>query len=215
MAKYVLASRSPRRRELLALVVPPEQIIVLPPPDAREAGFDGLHDLPSINQRLAQIARAKALAAPRLPAASGDGNQMVIAADTVVVAGDPPGGLRVFGQPPDENWQATVRDWFTRFYAGRTHRVLSAVCVVDAAGRLEERVVESLVTMHAQIERWLDWYLATGEPVGKAGGYAIQGAGSIFVERVSGSFSNVVGLPLEALLELLAVFGPLPAPGRR
>jgi septum formation protein len=207
---YLLASRSPRRRELLALVVPPEQIIVRPPPDEREAGFEGLHDLGSIRQRLAEIARAKvqAVMVNLPPSPDPEANRsIVIAADTIVVVQDPMVGCRVLGQPPRENWQATVREWFTRHYAGRTHRVLSALCVWRLAAGPEERVVETLVTMRADVDRWLNRYLASGEPLGKAGGYAIQGAGSIFVGRVEGSLSNVTGLPLEALLQLLEQHG--------
>ena len=67
--------------------------------------------------------------------------------------------------------------------------------------------MKSEVTFRADSERWIDWYLATGEPKGKAGGYAIQGAGSIFVARVEGSLSNVVGLPLRELWEIFDELG--------
>ncbi|HXY34093.1 MAG TPA: Maf family protein, partial [Planctomycetaceae bacterium] len=66
------------------------------------------------------------------------------------------------------------------------------------------RVVTSRVTFVEDVDRWLDWYLSTEEPRGKAGGYALQGAGSIFIAKVEGSLSNVVGLPLAELLEMLA-----------
>jgi septum formation protein len=81
---------------------------------------------------------------------------------------------------------------------------LTAVYVTTPDGRFAERLVETRVTFHSDIDRWLNWYLLTGEPRGKAGGYALQGAGSVFIERVEGSLSNVVGLPLEALLEMFA-----------
>ena len=63
------------------------------------------------------------------------------------------------------------------------------------------------VTFRADAKKWLDWYLDTDEPLGKAGGYALQGAGSLFVEQVTGSISNVVGLPLEAAIECLNELG--------
>ncbi len=74
-------------------------------------------------------------------------------------------------------------------------------------GQKAHRVVESEVVFHTDSQRWLDWYIATGEPRGKAGGYAIQGAGSIFVSHVEGSLSNVVGLPLRELWELFEELG--------
>jgi len=73
--------------------------------------------------------------------------------------------------------------------------------VRDGKGTSVERIVKSDVTFIPDVERHLEWYIRTGEPRGKAGGYAIQGAGSIFISKVTGSLSNVVGLPLEALLD--------------
>ena len=70
-------------------------------------------------------------------------------------------------------------------------------------GRIAERIVRSSVTFYDDIERRLDWYLATGEPRGKAGGYAVQGAASIFISRIEGSLSNVIGLPLRELFDVL------------
>ncbi len=100
--------------------------------------------------------------------------------------------------------QETVRRWFHEDFAGKTHVVATALILehVDSAKRVS-RVVNSRVTFTNDVDRWLDWYLATGESRGKAGGYALQGAGSIFVSNVEGSLSNVVGLPLAELLEML------------
>ena len=122
IARLILGSRSPRRRELLELLIPPESIDVLPPRSSDELGFDGLTSWLDIARRLQQIAQSHV--------------------------------------------------WFRE----------------DA-------------------EPLLDWYLATNEPLGKAGGYALQGLGSVFVTRVEGSITNVVGLPLEAITELLPQFG--------
>jgi septum formation protein len=202
----VLASRSPRRRELLAMVVPAGRITVVPPRDAAEPGFDGLHDLRAIQQRLVEIARLKAadvkqqLALKNAPDASG---AVIIAADTTIVATAADGALHVLGQPPDDDsWKEAIRHWFRDYYAGRAHQALTALCVHGPGGRIAERVVSTEVTMIADVESRLEWYIETEEPRGKAGGYAIQGAGSVFVSRVTGSLSNVVGLPLEALLEV-------------
>jgi septum formation protein len=202
----VLASRSPRRRELLGLVVPTDRIIVVPPRDAAEPGFDGLHDLPAIQQRLVEIARLKAadvnqqLALKNAPDASG---AVIIAADTTIVATAADGSLHVLGQPPeDDSWKETVRTWFREYYAGRMHRALTGLCIHGPGGRIAERIVTTEVTMIADVESRLEWYIEMEEPRGKAGGYGIQGAGSIFISRIAGSLTNVIGLPLEALLDV-------------
>jgi septum formation protein len=204
---FILASRSPRRRELLGLVVPAEKIVVVPPRDAAEADFEGLHDLPAIECRLAEIARAKATDVARQLSTkdvqTGTMRVVVISADTAIVATGADGRLHVIGQPPDDDsWSQTVRRWFRDYYAGRTHLALTALCVLETRGPSAERIVKTEVTFIPDVEPHLSWYIGTGEPRGKAGGYAIQGAGSIFISEVTGSLTNVVGLPLEALLEI-------------
>jgi septum formation protein len=116
----------------------------------------------------------------------------------------------VLGQPPDDvSWQETVRRWFREDFAGKTHLVATALILEQVDnGKRVSRVVTSRVTFANDVDRWLDWYLATGESRGKAGGYALQGAGGIFVSKVEGSLSNVVGLPLAELLEMLAALCP-------
>ena len=203
----ILASRSPRRRELLGLLLPPERICVVPPRDASEAGFEGLHKLADIQSRLLEIARNKAadVSSQLTSAAAGEAHSapyVIIAADTTVVSVRG-GNLQVLGQPPeDDSWRNTVRHWFREYYAGRTHLALTALCVIGPEGRKAERMVTTEVTMIADVESHLEWYIGTEEPRGKAGGYAIQGAGSVFISHVTGSLSNVIGLPLEALLEV-------------
>jgi septum formation protein len=189
------------------LVVPAEKIVVVPPRDAAEAGFEGLHELPAIECRLAEIARAKAadvagqLSTTALRPASA--RALVIAADTAIVATAANGSLHVLGQPPDDDsWSQTVRHWFRKYYAGRPHLALTALCVREPGGPAVERIVKTEVTFIPDVERHLEWYIGTGEPRGKAGGYAIQGGGSIFISNVSGSLTNVIGLPLEALLDV-------------
>ena len=197
----VLGSRSPRRQELLSLLVPTERILILPPTDPEEPGFEQLHDEAAIMQQLRRIAAMKnenVRARAECPCEA-----VVLTADTVIVAGEP-GMLEVLGQPPsDPDWKTTVRGWFIDHYLARTHRALTAVVLTSADGRRAERIVETHVTMGPPNLALLDWYLDTGEPLGKAGGYAIQGAGSVFISRVEGSLSNVVGLPLEAVGEML------------
>ena len=210
---FVLASRSPQRLQLLSLLVPRSQIRVLPPTTSVEAGFDGLTDLPGIQTRLLSIAATKCDNTLRQlgPFCT---DTVAIAADTIVIAGDnnalaadnrevadsaaDKSGLEVLGQPADA---ATVRRWFTDHYAGRTHRVLTGLRVVTATQQ-REAIATTHVTFRRDVAARLEWYLNTGEPFGKAGGYAVQGLGSTFIERVEGSLTNVIGLPLETLLRV-------------
>ncbi len=205
----VLGSRSPRRLELLRQVHPADLIEVVPPTSTAEAGFAGLHNWPSIEARLLEIASAKCAdvtgqVRKRLGEATAP---IVIAADTIIIV-ERCGNFHVLGQPPaDDTWQETVRRWFREDFAGKTHLVATALILEHiASGQRASRVVTSRVTFVADVDRWLDWYLATEESRGKAGGYALQGAGSVFVSKVEGSLSNVVGLPLAELLELLAAW---------
>ncbi|MDX1965925.1 MAG: Maf family protein [Planctomycetaceae bacterium] len=210
--RYILGSRSPRRRELLAYLIPDDQIEVLAPPSTDEADFEGLSSWPGIRQRLVEIARHKAEQVARQAEGRLE-TSTIIAADTTVVAS---GGaesstlegcrtpLLSLGQPPeDDTWSEVVRSWFHDYYAGRTHWAATALVVRRPDGRAFCDVVSTAVTMRSDVDPLLDWYLATGEPRGKAGGYALQGAGSLFITRVDGSLSNVIGLPLERLREIL------------
>lgn len=207
--RWILGSRSPRRLELLQHIVPADSIEVLPPHDSDEAGFDGLHDRAGIEERLLEIARAKCDdVVAQLPTGDAeDSRVVVITADTVIIAADTQGRPVVLGKPPeDDAWPETVRRWFMDYYFGRTHTTATALCVA-VNGQRAERIVETRVTFDEPGERWLDWYLSTDEPRGKAGGYAIQDAAGIFVSRVDGSLSNVIGLPLRELLEMLEQLG--------
>lgn len=207
----VLGSRSPRRKELLSLLVPTERILILPPSDPDEPGFEGLRDEAAIIDHLRQIARMKnqnVRARPECPREA-----LVLTADTTIVAGGP-GDYTVLGQPPaTADWRATVRDWFHDHYFGQTHRAMTAVVLSHPDGRQVEQVAETRVTMRAADSALLDWYLDTDEPLGKAGGYALQGAGSVFIERVDGSLSNVVGLPVEVVRMMLSQFNERPFAG--
>lgn len=200
-SRLILGSRSPRRLELLSLLVPRDRIEVRAPMNPDEEGFDGLDTEPKIEQRLLQIARDKnADVAAQIPG----GTHSILTADTTIVGCDSAGRLAVLGQPPDdETWPDVVRGWFHLYYLGKTHIALTAVCLRTPDGRRHEVVARSEVTFRSADEAWLDWYLATGESRGKAGGYGLQGAADVFVERIVGSPSNVVGLPLRETAELL------------
>ena len=208
-SRLILGSRSPRRCELLELLVSPELIDVRPPLSSDELGFEGLTSWLEIAQRLQRIAREKNDdVLSQLSPQSVDAG-LVLTADTVIVASDADAQFHVLGQPPaDESWRDIVRGWFRDLYAGRSHIAATAVCLTERlSGRRLERIVQSHVWVRDDVEPLLDWYLATDEPRGKAGGYALQGLGSVFVTRVEGSITNVVGLPLEALVELLPQLG--------
>lgn len=122
---------------------------------------------------------------------------LVVGADTVVVLD----GV-IFGKPKDA---ADARGILSRL-SGRTHQVLSAVVLVSD-GVCTTELVETKVTLATLTSSQIERYVDTGEPLDKAGAYAIQGLGAIFVERIEGCYSNVVGLPLQVLAKLLTAAG--------
>jgi septum formation protein len=203
--ELILASASPRRRELLARFGLPFEVL---PAEIDETLPPGV----SVAQAVAELARRKArIAAARLgPATSGAASPrsaIVIAADTLVVLDGRP-----FGKPLS---RADARRMLSAL-RGRTHQVVTAVAVVETAtGREDVEAVTSEVTMRQFDDAELERYLATGESADKAGAYALQGAGGRLVAGVEGSATNVIGLPLETLLRLLrrvgvAVSEPVP-----
>jgi septum formation protein len=182
----VLASSSPRRLALLA------QIGVAP---ARVAHPD-VDEAPLASERprdyVRRIARTKAEAVPRAA------DEVILAADTTIAAGH-----RILGKPADE---AALRAML-RLLSGRRHRCLSAVAVIDTAGRLRERLSDTIVAFKPLSATEIDAYVAGGEGMGKAGGYAIQGRAEGFVKYLAGSHSGVVGLPLYETRALLVASG--------
>jgi septum formation protein len=186
----VLASASPRRLELLRQVgLTPDRI---DPADIDETPRRG--ELPPAHaMRLAQE-KAQAVIA-RHPGAC------VLAADTVVAC-----GRRILPKTEDE---ASARSCLG-LLSGRRHRVHGAIALVSPDGRLASRRVESQVSFKRLSEAEIGAYLRTGEWQGKAGGYAIQGRAAALIRWVSGSYSNVVGLPLFETTQLLAGRGYRP-----
>lgn len=179
----VLASSSPRRLALLAQIgIVPHRIAV---PDIDEGERPA--ELP--RPYVLRIATEKALAVPR---AAGE---VVLAGDTTVAV-----GRRILAKPVDE---ADLRRMLA-LLSGRRHHCFSAVCVVGDDGKPRTRVSDTIVTFKRLSAAEIDWYVASGEGMGKAGGYAIQGGAEGLVRFLSGSYSGVVGLPLfetRALLE--------------
>ncbi|MCA9015845.1 MAG: Maf family protein [Planctomycetaceae bacterium] len=203
--KIILGSRSPRRKELLAQIIPEASIEIKPPHNSEEAGFDQLCDLDSIRHRLISICTSKNDDVFQQVSQREPAHCPILTADTIVVIERQDSSCHVLGQPPaGPEWRQTVRDWFLEDFAGKTHRVLTGLCLREG-GQMTTEVAQTLVTFHERdyVQKHLEWYLSTEESVGKAGGYAVQGAGSIFVNRIEGSLSNVVGLPLENVLGLL------------
>lgn len=121
----------------------------------------------------------------------------VIAADTIVVLGD-----TILGKPAD----AADAEQMLRELSGRTHEVKTATAVFYQAKTLL-RVVTTKVHFRRLTEEEINWYVGTGEPLDKAGAYGIQGKGAVLVERIEGSYDNVVGLPLTAVYEMLLKAG--------
>jgi septum formation protein len=191
--RLILASASPRRRELLGglglefEVVPAE-------------GEELLPEAVSPREAALSLARQKGLeVAARHPAA------WVLSADTVVAVGG-----EVLGKPRDS---AEALAMLKRL-SGREHTVITAFCLLcREAGRERCAAVETEVVFRAVPEAELAAYAHSNEPLDKAGGYAIQGGAAAFVAKTSGSYSNVVGLPLERLSEALRAEGLLSAGG--
>ncbi|MDO5621433.1 MAG: Maf family protein [Paracoccus sp. (in: a-proteobacteria)] len=181
----VLASASPRRRELLAQIgYAPDRIT---PADIDETPRKG--ELP--RPYAARMAEEKARAIPR---AAGE---VVLAGDTVVAL-----GRRILGKPADRDEAGR----FLRLMSGRRHQVLTSVAVLDD-NALRLRVVGSTVRFAQLRDAQIDAYLDSGEWQGKAGAYGIQGAAAVFIPWISGSFTAIVGLPLAETATLLAAAG--------
>jgi septum formation protein len=187
MPILVLASASPRRLELLRQIdIAPDRV------DPAEIDETPLKDeLPA--KHVARLARAKAEAVR-----TRHEGAFILAADTVVAC-----GRRILGKPEDE---AAARRFLT-LLSGRRHRVYGGAVAVAPDGRIASRLVVSQVGFKRLTEAEIAAYLVTCEWHGKAGAYAIQGRAAEFVDWMSGSYSNVVGLPLYETAQLLFGLG--------
>lgn len=184
--RLVLASTSPRRRELLARIgAVPDRIAA---PDIDENPLRG--ELP--RAYALRLAEAKARAVER-------------AADEIVLAGDTTIALGRRILPPAHTHEIQ-RELLLKL-SGRRHHCLSAVCVIDSAGRARTRITDTVVVFKRLSDAEIDAYVACGEGLGKAGGYAIQGRAEAFVRYLSGSHSGVIGLPLYETRALLIASG--------
>jgi septum formation protein len=187
MRRIVLASASPRRRELL------EQIglqFEVEPTDYDEETTSASE--PHETARELSLGKART-------AAQKHRDVLIIAADTFVVLGD-----RILGKP---HTNGEAREML-RALNGQTHSVITGFTVLDTeTGKELSKSVETRVCMRRSTLKEIESYVRTKEPLDKAGGYAIQGRGAVLVERIEGDYSNVVGLPLSALAESLKEFG--------
>lgn len=187
MATLYLASGSPRRRELLTQIGVPFLTQIAPIDE------NALPDEAPLAY-VERLARAKAQAG--LAALSSTEQAVVLGADTAVVLDG-----RILGKPADRDEALST----LRALSGRTHQVLTAVALASA-GRAEARVVISEVSFRPLRDAELEAYWASGEPCDKAGSYGIQGLAAVFVSRLQGSYSAVVGLPLCETAEMLEAF---------
>ena len=185
--KFILASASPRRRELLASINLDFEVIPSHIPEVRGEGE-------SPEEYVARLSREKAAAiAEKHPA------DWIIAADTTVLLGD-----QLLEKPADAGDAARM----LATIAGKTHTVYTGVTLLNLAQNWRDtRVAESEVRMLPLDAREIEWYVATGEPLDKAGAYAVQGTGAMFIDSIHGSYTNVVGLPLATLFGMLRKAG--------
>ncbi|WP_155263871.1 Maf family protein [Sphingomonas segetis] len=185
--RLILASASPRRLDLLARIsVKPDAVI---PADIDENVPKG--ELP--RQHALRLAREKAVAV-----AAKEPDALVLAADTVVAV-----GRRILPKVEDEQ---TLRACM-RLLSGRRHRVLTGVALAVPGRGVRDRLIETMIAMKRLSDQEVDYYASHGEWRGKAGGYALQGYGEVYVRHIAGSYSNVVGLPLAETRVLLKSAG--------
>jgi septum formation protein len=184
--RLALASSSPRRRDLLARIgVTPARIAS---PDIDEPPLKG--EIPRVYAL--RLAEQKARAVAR------EADEIVLAGDTTVAV-----GRRILQQASD----AAMQRQFLELLSGRRHHVLSAVCVIDTHGQVRTRISDTIVRFKRLSEAEIASYIESGEGIGKAGGYAIQGRAEALVDWMAGSHSGVIGLPLYETRALLRAAG--------
>ena len=183
--QLILASQSPRRKELLGLFGVPFTV--------RVADIDEtMNPVAPAAEEVARVSRLKALAIPR------EDDDVLIAADTIVVCRG-----RILGKPRDEAEAYAM----LRLLSGRDHQVMTGVTVLRGK---EERVFTQITDLHFRelSDKEIYRYIATGEPMDKAGAYGIQGGAALFAEKMVGDYYNVMGLPVCRLWQLLSQIAP-------
>ena len=187
--RLILASESPRRRALLAQAgIVPDEVLA--------ASIDEtIHRNETPRALGLRLAQAKAMAVAK---SFSGAPAVVLAADTVVAC-----GRRIL---PKAERNEVVHSCL-KLLSGRNHTVLTAIAAHSGAGKIRTRIVLTRVSLKRLTECEIEAYVQSGEGLGKAGGYAIQGKAEIFIRRLSGSYSNVVGLPLRETISLLRASG--------
>lgn len=185
--RIILASSSPRRADMLTNIGVGFETV---PSDIHER----LHPDEAPADYIIRLARAKVVAVAR-KVESG----LVIGADTIVVLDG-----QILEKPEDEK----DAEQMLRLLSDRWHAVMTGVALYDAATRREVADYEKTLVRFAQLsDREIEWYVKSGEPMDKAGGYAIQGLGGLFIEEIAGNYYNVVGLPIPLLYRLAKRLG--------
>lgn len=185
----VLASASPRRKRLLTQVGLPFRAIAADVDENQKGSVDPEAIAPLLAEKKASAV------------CQGAGAHWTLGADTMVVLDDV-----ILGKPADRDEASSMLSGL----AGREHRVITGICILDPHCRPAHlEAVTTLVRMKTLTAREIEAYIDTGEPFGKAGSYAIQGVGAFLIEAISGSYTNVVGLPVCALINSLTALGAL------
>lgn len=188
--KLILASKSPRRAEILKAVHWPFEIMTSDVDETRGKNEDPVTYVRRLAQTKAEIVAERLRSSNRAA--------LVLGADTVVVIGG-----EVLGQPADGEDARRMLS----VLSGTWHEVLTGVALLRTGG-LKEPLVEhevSRVRFAEMSQAEIDWYVATGEPMDKAGAYAIQGRAALFIEKIEGDYFNVVGLPIRLVYRMLTV----------
>jgi septum formation protein len=182
LPKIVLASASPRRAEILRTVNWPFEALPMDIDETRQAGEDAA-------VYVQRLARAKAETA-----AQQHRGPLIVGADTTVVI-----GAEILEKPKDHDDARHM----LRQLNGQWHQVLTGVALIDrTTGETQVACAKTQVKFARMSTAEIDWYVSTGEPMDKAGAYAIQGPGSRFIESIKGEYFNVVGLPVRLLYEM-------------
>ncbi|PYS23958.1 MAG: septum formation inhibitor Maf [Acidobacteria bacterium] len=182
LPKIILASASPRRAEILRTVGWPFETLPVNIDESRRDNEDAAGYVQRLAREKAEAAAPKAR------------NQLIVAADTTVVIDD-----HILEKPLDENDARRM----LRLLNNRWHQVLTGIAIIDAQSRTMIAYEQTEVKFAAMSDEQIDWYVASDEPMGKAGAYAIQGLGARFIEGIRGDYFNVVGLPVRLLYELV------------
>jgi septum formation protein len=180
MVKFILASQSPARADLLRQIGLDFEVM---PSNADETSVPIASNPSAYVKRLAKL-KAQTIAKQTK-------GRAIIAADTVVLIDG-----NIIGKPKDKDDALKT----LRALSGRVHKVITGICVVDPSGKMAVRSAVTKVKFKELDPKLLGWYMETGEPFNHAGSYVIQGKGAVLVDWIKGDYSNVVGLPLALLL---------------